>query len=319
MKINALLNPNQKNKKNFQLTLVFLTILISFININFSLSSKMKSKTNSKTNSKTSLESKNLNNINAQSQNYFTIQKALLSNNNIKVLNIIKKSPRVSTEGLFYENGNIYESGFYRNKSFLLKKDFKTNKMIKTVPLLSLSGKGIAKCGNNFYQLTDKEKKVLKYSYPNLDLISTYPLDNDMIKGEGLTSLSSNTLVATDGSNNIFILSCQYDLNVIKTIPIYDMQGTPMDGLQDITVVGDFLYANRDNDNRILKINPRNGAVVKTYDLMNLINYEMKMKSLSRNDIATGSVLNGIAYDRQRGTFILTGRNWAFYYEVRLN
>jgi glutamine cyclotransferase len=30
--------------------------------------------------------------------------------------------------------------------------------MIKTVPLLSLTGKGIAKCGENFYQLTEKEK-----------------------------------------------------------------------------------------------------------------------------------------------------------------
>ena len=91
-----------------------------------------------------------------------------------------------------------------------------------------------------------------------------------------------------------------------------------MYGLQDITVVGDYLYANRESDNRILKINPRNGAVVKTYDLMNLINYEMKMKSLNTNDIATGSVLNGITYDKNRNIFILTGRNWSFYYEVKL-
>ena len=91
-----------------------------------------------------------------------------------------------------------------------------------------------------------------------------------------------------------------------------------MDGLQDITVVGDFVYANRDNDNRILKIDPRNGAVVKTYDMMNLINYELKMKSLNRNDIASGSVLNGITFDQKRNMFILTGRNWSFYYEVKL-
>jgi len=255
---------------------------------------------------------------NSNSKNYLTIQKALLSTTEVKVINIIKKSPRMSTEGLFYENGKIYESGFYRNKSFLLKKDYKTSKMIKTVPLLSLSGKGIAKCGNNFYQLTDKEKKVMKYSFPNLDLISTYPLDSDMVRGAGLSTLSKTTLVATDGTNNIYILSCEYDLNVITKIPIVESNKEPMDGLQDITVVGDFLYANRDNDNRILKIDPRNGLVVKTFDLMNLINYEMKMKSLSRNDIATGSVLNGITYDAVRGVFILTGRNWAFYYEVQL-
>jgi glutamine cyclotransferase len=251
--------------------------------------------------------------------NYLTIQKALLSNNQVKVLNIIKKSPRLSTEGLFFDNGIIYESGFYKNKSFLLKKEFKSNKLIKTIPLLSLSGKGIAKCGDNFYQLTEKEKKVLKYSYPNLDLISTSDLDNEMIKGEGLTSLSKDTLVATDGSNNIYILSCQYDLNVIQSIPINDELGNPINGLLDITVVGNYLYANREGEYKIFKINPRSGLVVRTYDLMNLINYEIKMKSINKNDIASGSILNGITYDEERKIFILTGRNWAFYYEVKLD
>lgn len=251
--------------------------------------------------------------------NYLKIQKALLSNKEIQVLNIIRKSPRISTEGLFFEDGIIYESGFYKNKSFLLKKNFTSNKLLKTIPLLTLSGKGIAKCGNNFYQLTGKEKKVLKYSYPNLELISTFALDNDMKQGEGLTNLGQDTLIATDGTNNIHIISCQFDLNVINSLPVYDQQGKPMNGLLDITVVGDYLYANRDRDYRILKIDPRDGKVVKTYDLMNLINYELKMKSITRDDIASGSILNGITYDKNRKLFILTGRNWAFYYEVKLD
>jgi glutamine cyclotransferase len=92
-----------------------------------------------------------------------------------------------------------------------------------------------------------------------------------------------------------------------------------MNGLLDITVVGNFLYANRDGDCRILKIDPRNGVLVKTYDLMNLINYELKMKSINKNDIASGSILNGITYDNNRDIFILTGRNWSFYYEVKLD
>jgi glutamine cyclotransferase len=161
-----------KFAENIKFKYIFIFILGFFI-----LSNSLNIQNNNNINSRLR------NSISTNENNYLTIQNALLSNNEIKVLNIIKKSPRVSTDSLFYDNGIIYESGLYKNKSFLLKKDFKTNKIIKTIPLLTISGKGIAKCGENFYQLTEKEKKVLKYTYPNLDLISTFPLDNDMIKG----------------------------------------------------------------------------------------------------------------------------------------
>jgi glutamine cyclotransferase len=307
-----------RNKK----IIILLMITITFINYIHSISLKNTNENTNK-NSKSKSLSLSLSKTNTFSstnlKTYLTLQNSLLSTREIKVINIIKKSPRISTEGLFYEDGNIYESGFYKNKSFLLKKNYENKKIIKTIPLLSLSGKGIAKCGNKFYQLTEKEKKIISYTYPDLNLIASNSLDSDMLKGEGLSNLSENNLVATDGSNNLYILDCQDEIYVIKTIAIYDLNGAPMFGLQDLTVVDEFVYANRENDNRILKIDPKNGGVVKTYDLMNLINYELKMKSLSRNDIAKGSVLNGITYDKNRKLFILTGRNWAFYYEVKLD
>ena len=55
--------------------------------------------------------------LSTNEKNFLTLQKALLSTTEIKVVNIIKKSPRVYTEGLFFENGIIFESGFYKNKS----------------------------------------------------------------------------------------------------------------------------------------------------------------------------------------------------------
>lgn len=287
--------------------LISLTVQLTIKNTN---TNKLSS-TNSNSNTKSAFST--------NEKNYLTFQKSLLSTPEIKVLNVIKKSPRISTEGLFFDNGTIFESGFYKNKSFLLKKNYQNKKIIKTVPLLSLTGKGIAKCGNKFFQLTEKEKKVITYSYPDLDLISSNSLDSEMEKGEGLSNLTENNLVATDGTNNLHIMDCTGELYVLKSIPVFDIKGNPMYGLQDITVVGDYVYANRENDNNILKIDPKNGAVVKSYDLMNLINYELKMKSLSTNDIATGSILNGITYDERRKVFILTGRNWAYYYEVNLN
>lgn len=256
--------------------------------------------------------------MSTNSKTYMTLQNSLLSTPEIKVENIIKKSPKISTEGLFYENGQIFESGYFKNKSFIMKKNYNNKKIIKTVPLLSLSGKGISKCGQKFYQVTEKEKKVISFTYPDLDLISSNPLDSEIKKGGGLASLGQNNMLATDGSNNLHILDCTSDLYVLKSIPVTDSEGNEMNGLQDLTVVGEFVYANRLNDNRIFKIDPHTGKVLKTYNLINLINYELKMKSINRNDIAKGSVLNGITYDKNRNLFILTGRNWSFYYEVKL-
>lgn len=267
------------------------------------------------------LSNANLNFAYSNEMNFLNLQKALLSTDQIQVQNVIKKQPKLITHGLIFDQGTLFESGLLpnNNQNFLLKKNYQTNQILKSIPLGNLNGRGIAKCKNFIFQLTANEKKILKYSYPNLDILTPLGLDSDMSEGaEGLAALSNEVLVATDGSNNLHILDCENDLSVIKTIPVFDQNENPMTGLEDLVVVGEYAYANRRNDNRILKIDPKSGIVVKFYDMINLINFELKMKSLSETDIARGNVLNGIAYDETRRLFILTGKNWGFYYEVDL-
>ena len=259
------------------------------------------------------------NNNFANEMNFLNIQKALLSSEAIQVQNVIKKLPKVFTHGLIIDQGIIYESGVINNQNFLIKKNFQNNQILKSIPFGNLNGRGIAKCNNFIFKLTKNEKKILKFTFPDLNLLTPLTLDFDMSEGgEGLASLTNEALVATDGTNNMHILDCENDLSVIKTIPVFDYNENPMDGLEDIVVVGEFVFANRRNDNRVLKIDPKTGVVVKFYDMMNLINFELKMKTLSQSDIARGSVLNGIAYNEDKKFFVLTGKNWGYYYEVDL-
>jgi len=265
------------------------------------------------------LSNSNFNYNSAAGMNFLNLQKALLSTDTIQVQNVIKKLPKIITYGLVLDQGIIYESGVINKQNFLIKKNYQNNQILKSIPLGTINGRGIAKCNNFFYQLTAIEKKILKYSFPDLNILTPITLDHDIgDRAEGLASLSNEVLVATDGTNNLHVLDCENDLGVIKTIPVYDSEQNPMDGLEDIVVVGEYVFANRRNDNRILKIDPRNGIVVRSYDMMNLINFELKMKSLSHSDIARGSILNGIAFDENRKVFILTGKNWGYYYEVDL-
>lgn len=298
-------------KKNFTNTLLKkILILISLIALNSVSPLK--------------LSNQNLNLNYANEMNFLNLQKALLSSDQIQVQNVIKKQPKLITHGLIFDQGTIYESGAIvtnqnQIQNFLIKKNYQTNQILKSIPLGNLNGRGIAKCKNFIFQLTANEKKILKYTYPNLDILAPLTIDSDMSEGaEGLAALTNEVLVATDGSNNLHILDCENDLGVIKTIPVFDSSENPMNGLEDLVVVGEFVYANRRNDNRVLKIDPKTGVVVKFYDMINLINFELKMKSLTQDDIARGNVLNGISFDEARRFFVLTGKNWGFYYEVDL-
>ena len=67
----------------------------------------------------------------------------------------------------------------------------------------------------------------------------------------------------------------------------------------------------------IYKINPSNGNVERSYDMIELINHEYKKFTLSPSRLNSGDVLNGIAYDKSNKKFVVTGKKWGYFYEVQ--
>ena len=41
--------------------------------------------------------------------------------------------------------------------------------------------------------------------------------------------------------------------------------------------------------------------------------------TLTENDLYSGNVLNGITYNEVNKTFLITGKEWGYLYEVELN
>lgn len=247
------------------------------------------------------------------------LQKALLSKEDFQVSNIYAKFHKINTESLYIDSQNsIYESGKINDINILLKKNYPSNNIQKTIPLGNFPVKGIAKCNNVFYQLTGIDRKILRYTFPSLDILTPITADSEIGKGEGLAQLSDEFLIASNGSNKIFVLDCRNDLNILKVINVEDAYGEEFHGIKDLVAVGEFVYAVKANDNRVVKINPKTGKIVKYYNMMNLIDFELKTKSLNSKDISQGSALSGIAYDQNRKMFVITGKNWGHYYEVEL-
>jgi len=253
---------------------------------------------------------------------YFTS----ISNNNqsdYKLINILsrKYDNNIFTQGIFFSSDLkfLYESGGKYKNSSILKLNYPDLTINKKVYLKkNLFGEGIAQCNKYIYQLTWKEKQILKYN-TNLKLLEIIPLDKKLNEGWGLTNYNKNTLLLTDGSNKIYYLDCNKNLKIKKYLSIYDNNNKKVNSLNDLVYVNGSIYANIFCEKYIVKINEKNGKIEKNYYLDNLIENEINNYNLTYNYLYdNGYVLNGITYNKINNTFLVTGKNWNNFYEIVL-
>ena len=241
-----------------------------------------------------------------------------------KVLNIYNRENdnKIYTQGLFFsdDKNSIYESGGLYGESRIIQLKYPSLEIIKETRINNkYFGEGIAKCNNFIYQLTWRERKIIKYDYYTLEKINEINMDYQMKEGWGLSiSNNENELFATDGSDKIFRLDCNQNLKVIDIIKV-KFNGHSVNYLNDLIYNNGFIYLNIYLDNRIAKVNIENGEIVKFYNMQNLIEYEFKKGILTTSNFYKGDVLNGIAYNDKNKSFLITGKRWGYMYEIVFN
>jgi glutamine cyclotransferase len=234
-----------------------------------------------------------------------------------------KTSQHCYTQGLFFsETGDtLFEScGLYSTSSFR-KYTYPSLSLLKQIILpRNYFGEGIAKCGNFIYQLTWREHQILQYQSDTLQLISYIKLP--LKEGWGMSQYNTNELLLTDGSDKIYFAKCEND----NTITIYNNitvtfpnTNTTVNKLNDLIYAKKHIWANRYFDNKIYKIDSSNGKVITTYTMDKLIEHEIQQKTLTQSKLNSGYVLNGIAYHKQQDVFLITGKEWGYYYEIQFN
>jgi glutamine cyclotransferase len=247
-----------------------------------------------------------------------SFEDGIIHNRDFSVSKIIRRPETYYTQGVYFENNGKYliESGGLYGESVLVKQELPDLKIIKKVNLpRQYFAEGIAKCADNIYQLTWQERKVLKYS-SDLELLDTIELDPIVISGWGLSSTNNlDELIASDGSSKIHFLDCNNKLKVIKSIDV-KLNNSPIDQINALAFANGEIWANRYFDNRILRIDPNSGKVIKTYDMSALVDNEINNNFLKTSRFNTGDVLNGIAYNKDTNKFLLTGKRWGNYYET---
>lgn len=220
-----------------------------------------------------------------------------------EVISVRPHDPQAFTQGLILYEGLIYESTGHYGESTLRAVDPQTGEVLRAADVPeAYFAEGLERVGDRLIQLTWKEEKAFVYDLETFAPVGVFDYEGE---GWGLC-YDGETLFRSDGSAVIAL----HDPETFEVVAWgrVTLQGVPVERLNELECVGDYLYANVWQSDAILKIDKTNGNVVAIVDASGLLTPE---------EAAQSDVLNGIAYDPETDTFLITGKNWPKVFEVR--
>lgn len=230
--------------------------------------------------------------------------------------NVVKTFPHDTasfTEGLEYRDGILYESdGGYCEEgehSSLRKTDVATGKVLQKVDIdCKTFAEGITVIDGKIIQLTYHEKVGYVYDKTSLKVLSNFPYTQGA-EGWGLCNDGERLYTTTTGTNQIFVMD-KNNYRTLRVIDVYDNQG-PVNNLNELEYIDGLLYANVWQENYIVVIDPKTGAVLQELDLTALYPQSQRPKN--------ADVLNGIAWDAAGKRLFVTGKKWDKLFQINVS
>ena len=256
--------------------------------------------------------------------------KAVLSNNNDQI--ILSKeidvfsniSPKVYsyeiineydhdissyTQGLEFYGDYLYESTGLNGYSSLKKIDLFNNKVIKSRFLdKQYFGEGLTIINNKILQLTWKSKVGFIYDLDSLEMQGSFDYGESK-EGWGLANDGKN-IYKSDGTEKIWILDSESfrEIDYLEVVT----NNKKIRNINELEIVDGLIYANtyQFNNDVCVMIDKDSGEVT---GIINFKGLRDKVKDHPELD-----VLNGIAYNKKRNSFFVTGKKWSKIFEIRI-
>ncbi len=224
-----------------------------------------------------------------------------------KIINEYPHDITSYTQGLEFYNGELYESTGQYKESKLRKVNYQTGEILKSINLADqYFAEGITVLNDNIYQLTWQENTGFVYDVDSFKKISSFNYGKSK-EGWGLCN-DGKTIYKSDGTEQIWYLNPE-TLSETSKIQVYTNKGKIV-GINEMEWINGKIYANRYQKNGVAIINPKNGAVEGVIDFSPL------RKLVTQHDKL--DVLNGIAYNPNTKTVIVTGKRWDKLFEVEI-
>ena len=229
------------------------------------------------------------------------------------LIDTVPHDTKAFTQGLVFDQGLLYETTGLYNQSSVRQVDPKTGEVLLKKNISTLDGQavfleGCVKISDRLHVLTWKNKTSVLFDASSLEKIETKALPIN--EAWGLT-YNGEYLIVSDGSHRLYYLEPNsYDL--IKTVEVMD-DSNNVSLLNELEWVSESeLYANLWQQNKIAIIDPSTSKVKAYLDLAVL------QEKTGISPLDKENVLNGIAYDRDREVFYVTGKRWPFYFVIKL-
>lgn len=220
----------------------------------------------------------------------------------VKVLSVRPHDPQSFTQGLVLDRGTIYESAGEYGSSSLREADPRTGAVKRKVAVPpEYFAEGLALAGDRLFQITWKEQTAFVYNRSDFRQTGRFRYDGE---GWGLC-WDGARLVMSDGSDHLTFRDPK-TFAVLGTLNV-TVVGKPVYALNELECVDGLIYANVWQTDQILRIDPKDGRVTAVIDASGLLTPEERQHT---------DVLNGIAWDPQKRTFLITGKLWPKMFEV---
>ncbi len=221
-----------------------------------------------------------------------------------EILNTFDIDPYAFIQGIYFKDNKLFISTGLVGSSSLRIYDLDKREEIKKIDISTYFCEGLANIGDKIYQLTWQNNKCIVYNESNLNKIKELQYSGE---GWGLTSNGKN-LIMSDGSNILkYINPSNFD--IIKSLEINDVNGFPLYNINELEYINGEIWANVWTSDLVYVINPDSSKVVKSYNLIDLRNH--------LGDSPNAEVLNGIAYNPDKNTYYVTGKDWGKIFEIK--
>ena len=217
-----------------------------------------------------------------------------------EIIQTISHDEGAFTQGLLMHNGSLYESTGLYNESSLREISPDSGEIIRSINLNENEfGEGLAIHNGSLIQLTWKSGIAHIYDIETLSEIGNFSYTGE---GWGICSNDSN-FVMSNGSSELTIRNHE-NFSIVDIVPVY-YNGSPLEQINELECVGEYIFANVWHWEYIFIINLSTGVVVGIVDASSLFPQPH-----------SGGVLNGIAYDSLTDTFWITGKRWPIMHQV---
>lgn len=224
-----------------------------------------------------------------------------------EIVNEYPHDPEAFTQGFEYYNGVLYESTGQYGKSSLRKVELETGKVLKKIDIdKKYFAEGMTILNGKIYQLTWRKNKGFIYDLETFKLLKTFKYQQSK-EGWGLTN-NGKQLIKTDGTDKMWFLNPE-TLKEDRFIETYTDK-RKAEKLNELEYIKGEVYANIWQQNSILIVNPKDGAIDGIINLKGL----QEKAGQSGED----NVLNGIAYDKENDRLFVTGKNWNKVFEIKV-